>query len=171
MVLSMSRTNAILAAAKGYTIDRDGSVTGPSGKVLSLTKNSRGYRSFSIKYEKKTKSVRVHQLQAYTKYGNDLLAEGTEVRHLDGDKDNNSWDNIAIGTSHQNKTDQSQEVRTARARRAAKSLRKMTDEQVIECRRLHAEGTSQKALCEKYGVAKSTMSGIINRNPRQYAHI
>jgi hypothetical protein len=45
----------------------------------------------------------------------------------------------------------------------------LTDEQVIQARREHAAGVSQKELCERYGVAKGTMSGIINR--KTYRHL
>lgn len=39
---------------------------------------------------------------------------------------------------------------------------KLTEQQVAEIRKLWAEGTQQKELAERYGVAKNTISNIIN---------
>lgn len=55
--------------------------------------------------------MKIHRLVAYIKYGNAALRKGIDTRHLNGDKLDNSWDNIAIGTRSDNMQDMPKELR------------------------------------------------------------
>jgi len=53
--------------------------------------------------------------------------------------------------------------------RGEKNVRcKITDEQVREMRRLKAQGLTNQAISEQYGVARSTVEGITNGSKRKY---
>ena len=88
-----------IAFDKGYRVDREGIVHGIKVEVLSAPPGNKGYPRFSIHIGKKFKSVHVHRLQAYQKFGQAMFQEGIQVRHLNGNKLDNSWNNIAIGTA------------------------------------------------------------------------
>lgn len=40
----------------------------------------------------------IHRLQAYQKFGDKIYEDGIVVRYLNGDRYDNSYDNIGIGT-------------------------------------------------------------------------
>lgn len=153
-----------LAYEKGYRAQEDGSVISSVGNKLSLIKHkTSGYRYFSIKIpEGKSKKVDCHRFVAFQKFGEASLQEDVDVRHLDNDKDNNSFDNIVLGNRSENMLDRGKEDCLRRAKIAAKVQRRLSDEQVEECRELHKQGWTGKVLAEKYGVARSTISYIVN---------
>lgn len=110
---------AILTAIeKGYTIDDQGNVTGMKGFVLKLCPNTEGYLAFSIKMDGVKVNVYPHRFQAYKQFGDEIFKEGVEVRHLDGNNQNNSKENIAIGTHSDNMMDKPAEVRQQMALKA-----------------------------------------------------
>ena len=62
---------------KGYRVTESGSVTNPYGKTVTGYITKRGnmlYKAFSIKVEGISRSVRVHQLASYQKFGKDSLS-------------------------------------------------------------------------------------------------
>jgi hypothetical protein len=67
--------NYVIAYQKGYRVDRYGNVISFNGQMRKLNIDSYGYYQFTIRHNGKSLSVTVHQLQAYTKYGNEYLAE------------------------------------------------------------------------------------------------
>lgn len=150
----------ILAKTKGYKFE-NGNIISPKGKVLKLYLNSNGYYYFGIVLNRRTKTVKVHRLVAYYKFGDQLFEKGIVVRHLDGNPINNSFDNIAIGTHSDNMLDIPKEIRVKKARKAALKIRKFTKEQVDEIRKDRIEGASLNSLMKKYNCGKSTMYYII----------
>lgn len=75
-----------------YTVCSDGSILGLNGKPLKLAKNQNGYLFFNFWLEGKRKTHVVHRaiLKSFTKEpkGNPV------VNHIDGNKENNSLDNL-----------------------------------------------------------------------------
>ena len=164
MESNVSKINEAIVAAeeRGYEIDRNGRVIGPKGRLLKLQFDREGRPTFGVRMYTYTVKVPVSKYQAYKKFGSRVFRPGIQVRHLDDVSTNNTWDNIEIGTQSDNKRDQPACVRLRLARNAASYLRKLTCEQVREARQLKLEGWTLRRLCSKYGVAKSTMSGIVN---------
>lgn len=157
-----------LAVAKGYSIQPDGTPIGVKGHPLkgSLHKTGRSrspYRSINVKVGRDTKRVFVHQLQAYQMFGEAALAEGVQVRHLNGDSVDNRDTNIAIGSQLDNHMDRPAEVRQLHAQKAANARKLWTDAKVRELRQAYANGSSLKTLAEVEGVAKSTLSMMLNK--------
>jgi len=159
-----TKTDAVIMAYnQGYRVSADGlEVISPySGLPLKLQLNNKGYLEFKIQ-EKYRVSVRVHRLQAYQKYGDKLLIDGVLVRHLNGDSKDNNVNNIALGTYSDNAFDKSELNRTEHALKGSRSQRKLSWEQMEQLRQDRTDGATYKVLCERYEVAKSTVSYIVN---------
>ena len=154
---------------KGYTIDDDGNVYNPSGTKLSLTLKN-GYYALSVKCKElgysDSKKVKVHRLQAYKQFGNKIYEDDIVVRHLDGNSLNNRKDNIAIGTQRDNIYDMTSEARRAKSMNGAKGATKYSQSFVEKIRQEYASGKKYKQISEEYGLAKSTISFIINHKYR-----
>ncbi len=150
------------AYSKGYRVDEEGNVFGPTGK-RKLSLHTTGYFVFNYRNaDGKNKHVLVSRLAAYQWFGAELYTEGFEVRHLDGNPKNNTRANIAIGTKTQNAYDRTPESLREHALKAARSLRKLSSEQVAALRADRVAGADYKTLMAKYGVAKGTVSYIVN---------
>ena len=108
-------------------------------------------------------NVPVHRLQAYQRFGEAIFEDGVEVRHLNGDALDNSLVNIAIGTASENQMDKPEHVRKRVAAQGAKARRSLSDEQVERLRRRRSEGAKYSELMEEFGIAKGTVSLIVNR--------
>jgi len=78
----------------GYRVTKEGLVRGKHGKIMSPV--VRGGRPRFRMVSTEAKDVRVDRLQAFQKFGYAAYYNKFDVVHLDGDKLNNSWDNIAI---------------------------------------------------------------------------
>jgi len=156
----------ILAYKKGYRIQEDGSVINPQGTQRKTPISSRGYSYFSIYISKAIRrSVNVHRLMGYQKFGARIFEKGIGIRHLDNDKTNNSFENIGIGTCSENAFDRPVEDRLFHSIKASTKTRKFTDAQVKKIRRYCRDGHSYSETMRKFGISsKGTMSRIININ-------
>jgi len=161
--MSVAKDVLLYAIKKGYYVDSFGNVISPSGKKRAVDYDSWGYPRFTIEYVDKFRNIPVHRLVAYQKYGDKLFEKGMHTRHLNNNKLDYSFDNIAIGTCHENVMDNTKDERVKKARTAAKKLRKFTDSEVEEIRKLNKNGIGIRKLSKDYNVAKSTLSYIINR--------
>ena len=155
-----------LAYERGYRVLDNGSVFYPkTGKILKLRLNTGGYLCFNIKKPKTRKSYRVniHKLRAYQKFGEKALEPGTHTRHLNGDKLDNSEENIDIGTPLDNVMARCPIESSNHALKATSFVRKFSDELIIEIRSFHSETKSYKKTIEKFGLTgKSTLHYILN---------
>jgi len=158
------------AHAQGYAILADGKIRSKTRRIVSGYVKELGgipYRCFSLVFEGKPTNMLVHRLQAYQKYGLALFAPGIQVRHLDRNSLNNSADNVGLGSSSDNSFDRPREERVRSAKVAARAQRLLSDEQVCQLRRDRADGMSYASLMAKYGIAKSTVSYVVNRKTYQ----
>ena len=167
----LSKTNQALIEAheRGYRATDRGDVIGLRGYILKLKCTQSGYFSFTYR----NNVIMAHKLVAYQKYGFKLFADGIEVRHLDGDKENNCIDNIAIGTHRDNVLDIPAEIRKRTSVRACqfagRKLRKLSDSQVRLIRKLKADGLSYTQLDKMFDLAHSTIVYVCTR--RTYKHV
>lgn len=120
--MNKGNNNILFAIEKGYKIGEKGDIYYKNNKINLYTSGSNYYR-FSIRNESgQSKSIKVHRLQAYEKYGNEVFKENIVVRHLNGDSLDNSWDNIKIGTHSDNKMDIPKENRIKSATTASRKM-------------------------------------------------
>lgn len=164
------RTKAAIAAyERGYRVDLDGCLISFTGRIMKPSPVDCGvqYLAFTLNYvgnECHRKTVYVHKLVAYQKYGVHSLS--CEVRHLDGNSLNNAHYNIAIGTRTDNSHDIDPNIRRRVAinagRISAQQTRKLTYEQVDELMCLIMQGRTYKELSKHFGIGISTISRIAN---------
>jgi hypothetical protein len=153
----MSRTKNALKECKekGYYVDTNGNVYGSKGYKRLLKVMTTGYYAFSYKPKDKRSniSIPVHRLQAFQKFGDRLFDEGIEVRHLNNNRLDNSFDNIGIGTHIENIQDNPKYLA---------SHPKFPHEEIIKDRK---SGLKYKQLMEKYGIrSKGTIKYILKQS-------
>ena len=113
-------------------------------------------------------TVKVHRLMAYQKFGDAIFKNGIQVRHLNGNSQDNSDANITIGTQAQNIMDRSPESRHTHAVSAGRSRSHLSDEDILEMRNGFSNGKTLKWAMKKYNIAKATASYIKNRKTYKY---
>ena len=159
--------NESIAINMGYTYI-DGVVKSPRGEVVTLRLSSGGYQQFSIHIKrgdnpKLTRNVMVHRLVGYLKYGDKIYDYGMCIRHIDGDKLNNSYDNLVIGTHRDNMLDVPIQDRINRSLKSAETTRRFSEEELASIVVDRRSGMSYKDICEKYDVGKSWCSYFFNK--------
>jgi len=152
---------------KGYHIN-NGDVISSTGKVLKLRKDTRGYLTFSCRpyprsVDQNNYRIPVHQLTGYQKYKDDIFGDDIAIRHLNGDKSNNTADNIAIGSQSDNMMDRSPKDRLEHSLKAAGKRRKFTDNTVNNIKQDRNNGMTYKDIMLKYNItSKSSLHYILN---------
>ena len=154
-----------LAVEKGYTITKEGKVLNKNNKLRNLDISNKGYYRFTIKKENKCRSVLAHRLQAFIKFGDKIYDENIEVRHLNGVKEDNSFDNIEIGTHTENMNDIPKDIIIKKALHASTHNRKFTDNEMIQIREYYQNTKSYKKTKEKFNISSSgTLQYILHIN-------
>lgn len=157
----MFSRNEVKAVEKGYYVDKSGNAMRANSNKILGTSGNRKYRYIGLKENGKSIKVYIHRLQAYLKFGDKIYMEGIQVRHLNGNLYDNSFDNIEIGTGSENIMDIPEHVRV---RCASKANKKYSDEIVLEIRKLHEQGVPYKELMKRFNIgSKGTMSSIVNK--------
>jgi len=165
-------TDAIrLGKEKGYSADREGNIYGPRGNKLKLRQagnKMRTYPHFGVVLNRQTIGIPAHKFISYLKFGDAAIIDGVHTRHLNDDPQDNSWDNIAIGSHSDNMLDKPKEVRQLAAQKAglANGLPDHVWDQVKEDR---ANGARYKDLTIKYGIPKGTLSYRLSRTGKRTA--
>jgi len=146
----------------GYSVTELGVVLNPKGKSINGYLHNKQYKVFAFRRPGGVKErQKIHRLQAFQKFGEKMYEDGIVVRHLDGDSLNNSRDNIAIGTHHDNHMDVPEEKRIAKAIHAASFCRKFDKEEV---RKFHAESRSYKTTMSHFGItSKGTLNWLLKK--------
>lgn len=164
---SMSHPNRAIICAyeRGYRVLPDGSVTGIRTKKLSSLARLNGYPCFGICVAWMSRSVNiyVHRLCAYQKFGDAIFSPDIQVRHLNGNRADNRFDNIAIGTMSDNCMDKPAHIRKRAALIAGRANSPLDEQDVITIRNRLADGAIYSEIMREYGIAKSTVSYIKNR--------
>lgn len=163
--LSQSNKAILIAISRGYKVTKDGRLVNKNNNKLKPRIDTNGYLSIVIttynNKKRKMINLRVHRLQAYQKFGNKLFEKGIEVRHLNGNPLDNSWDNISIGNHSDNMMDVSEKVRKEKSIKASNKIRKFTDKEMAKILEDRANGMTYNELMKKYDISsKGTMSFI-----------
>lgn len=150
----------LIAHKRGYVVTEEGELINPKGKRIGSIGNT-GYEKVNIKINKEDKRFYTHRLQAFQKYGSKLFEKGICVRHLDNNKLNNSWDNIAIGTQSENMIDIPEQIRIKRAINASSKIKKHDHEEI---QKFYDKSKSYKKTMEKFNISsKGTLHFILNK--------
>lgn len=161
-------TEGIRAAyAAGYRATPAGLILSPGGLPVPLNQHPRSrYWSFSAKGCRFPLSV--HRFVAYQLFGDTALAAEC-VRHLNDDRNENTFANIAYGTKSQNQLDIPIEKRRLMGMRRNRKKRQFTDAQVREIRLLFAEGWSLNRLQRVFDCSLGALTNI--RDGRTYTDV
>jgi len=151
-----------IAYERGYRVTKDGDLLNPEGLKIGCI-NSRGYNNTRIGFNEKTLYIATHRLQAYQKYGNKLFEDGIVVRHLNGNKSDNCWNNIAIGTSKDNSMDIPKEIRIKRSILGAKTSIKYPKKFVLKLREEYELVKNYNELGRKYNIPSNSVWQLINK--------
>ena len=101
---SKNSLHMVNAYKKGYRISNEGYAISYTGKPMKLRISPSGYYVFNARINNILRIIYVHQLQAYQKYGESVFCCFC-VRHIDGNKLDNSIENINIGSHSDNMMD------------------------------------------------------------------
>lgn len=150
-----------------YFAREDGSIISRKhGKFrkMSISYNKQnGYYSVRIGYEiNKYKTYYVHQLVMLAFAG--VVPKGMEVRHFDGDRSNNRFDNLSYGTRRENHLDKKRHGTSIDGER--NHMAKLTQSDVNDIRAMYVKGKrgfGYISISKKYDVQSSTIQKIINR--------
>ena len=150
-----------IAIERGYTITEDGSVFNPKKRKVGAVHKD-GYIRINIRVNKKTVYFTAHRLQAFKKYGNKIFDKSIVTRHLNGNKLDNSFKNIVIGTNSENMMDIPKEIRVKKALHASSFLKKYKDKEVVD---FYNSCKSYKITMSKFNISsKGTLNYILKKN-------
>ena len=153
--------NERLAIEKGYKVTDEGILLNAKNKPIGSLDSS-GYQRVTLRFNDKRPVIYTHRLQAYQKYGDAIYSKGIVARHLDGDKTNNSIDNIAIGTNRDNIMDRPVEDRVRHANNATKKTIKYNRDEVVEFH--NDNGKFREITMEHFGISSTgTLHYILNK--------
>lgn len=143
------------AVRHGYCVDESGNVFLKDKEVGQWTNND-GYRYIYLKISGNKCIIFTHRLMAYQKFGMVIFDKKIHVRHLDGNRINNSFDNIAIGTASENRMDIPRHIRVAIGKKA-NSLRKISAPTIDFVMKLISDrksGLTISEIMQKHSISK-----------------
>ena len=152
----MLESKELLLHGTTYTVFRDGTIIGPSGKVLKQRKDKDGYLYFVCNGGKSR--FFTHRAVALCFVHNPDPSKRKEVDHLDNNRANPSAENLEWVTHGEN-------VRRAAARGSYSGERNsraiLNKYEVIFIREANKLGITQRMLSEQMGVSKYTIADIM----------
>ena len=134
---------------------------------LKLRKMPNGYLRVSLYRDQRRRFMPVHQAVLLAFEGS--RPEGTETRHLNGDRQDNRRINLRYGTPSANALDRIQHGTHVDNRGAHHGLAKLTEQIVTEIRERCAAGELQRVVGADFGIGQQTVSGIVLR--RRWKHL
>lgn len=140
----------------GFVVSDNGQVQGPSGKWLNGSVGRGGYLQISVGGRSSQRSVRTHVMVCTAFHG--PRPAGQEVRHLNGNRQDNRADNLVWGTRAQNMEDA--RAHGTLTRGSASPRTDLTDDDV---RHIRSSSRTGRELAAYHGVSPMTISRVINR--------
>lgn len=132
-----------------YIVSRSGRIINRDGTVLKPATNESGYHRVWLYNEQGRTRKRVHVIICETFHGPKPSPEH-EVLHRDGNRTNNTPENLRWGT-HQENTQDKVEQGSVRGERNPRA--KITDAQAAEIQRLRASGMTLKLIAETFHIS------------------
>ncbi len=147
-----------------YAISDHGRVKQIHKNMLMKCGKSKGYHNITF-WTGDTKTTNtIHKLVALHFLPTSQLPQ---IRHLDGNKHNNHFLNLAWGTSKENADDRTKHGTLSRGEKHAKAV--LTDHKVIEIRRLANNGMGPTQIGKQMGMSKSRVHEVVSR--RTWKHL
>jgi hypothetical protein len=155
----------------GYRVGSDGSVqsrlcpghpnrTAP-WHTLKMSVSTSGYKSLTVYYRRDGILFKLrrylHAMVCEAFHG--PCPPGMQCRHLNGDRMDNRPGNLAWGTRMENAADRERHGHTPKGSLVGSS--KLTEDVVLEMRRLSAQGMSFCELSRKFGISRPTATKAV----------
>ena len=154
----------------GYWVNKKGEILGKQLNVYKQGRNHKGYPIVSMYYrdnnEYKLKTKSVHRIVAETFIYNDNPELKNQVNHIDGNKENNSVENLEWCTNQENRKHAVENGLVADKKGEKQSTSILNSEQVID---IYTSDKSRLHMSEKYNVSKHTISNI--RGDNTWTHV
>jgi len=143
-----------------------------AGHFMALTPDRKGYRYIHLHFNGKNLTVKAHKLVAEAFIGPRPV--GHEINHKNGVKGDNRVENLEYVTPSQNSKHRHDVLGYPASPGAFKKGErhknaKLTDQQVIEIKRLLREGVRQAEIARRLGVRPPNVSKIANG--QRWSHI
>ena len=120
---------------------------------LPISSDNNGYPMTRVR----SKTHRCHRL-LWEIYNQSPVPKGAVIRHMDGTKDNNSKDNLVVGTTKENCQDT---IRHGRTTRGEKNRHvKLTTEQAAEIKARRMNGEMASVLASEFNISQQTVCDI-----------
>lgn len=140
------------------SISKTGTARYISGKIISEQWTNRRYADLSIANNGSVKIMKVHRLVALAFIPN---KNGfSEVNHIDGNRRNNSPDNLEWVTRKQNNDHAIASGLKPSVKGSHHGNSKLNEEQVAEIKRLLSSGTPGRAIAIAFHISPSTVCNI-----------
>ena len=153
---------------EAYAISDDGRVwSRKTSRWLKPADNGKGYLFVHLYNGGQSTRHYIHRLvaQAYLENPDNL----PQVNHKDGDKQNNSLQNLEWCDIKQNMRHAWDnglclvwDKQVASVKKYNRTKRKLTDDQVLRVKALYNDGNSMRFIAREYGIHNGTVSQIIN---------
>lgn len=148
----------ILKEYPNYKISEDGTIISLyTGKTKSQHVGSTGYYMVSLSHEGKSRPQRVHRLLASMFISNP--EKKPEVNHVDGNKLNNSLDNLEWVT-HEENMRHAFSTGLANNTGSKNGLSKLKEKDIPIIRQLLTDGVSQYKIAREFNVSRSAILNI-----------
>jgi hypothetical protein len=136
-------------------------------KLMAVVHNQAGYRQVNLYRESKVKNFLVHRLVAAAFLG--PIPKGMQVNHKDGDKENNSVDNLEFMTPEENREHAIRTGLTPCSKGEANVRAKLKEAQVREMRSLRQAKVKLADLASRFGITVRMVCEIVSR--RAWKHV
>lgn len=146
-----------LATSSGSIISGGHNWRGYGARALIPATNRHGYLYVKLTVNGRRVKSTVHKLVALTFLGPPVPPQD-QVRHLDGNRQNNAVRNLAWGTAKDNAGDRTRHGTAATGERNAAAV--LTSTQVNEILVKLQSGMTQKAVARRYGVSARAVKFI-----------
>lgn len=140
-----------------YLVSKDGVVRIKKNNRKNTPRNMYGYKRITISYRGEVVNKSVHSLVLETFVGTRPL--GLQINHIDGDKQNNSIDNLEYVTASQN-LKHAYSIGLKNQKRENHNRAKLTEKLVNNIKTHIHMGIRNKDIAEKYNVSASLISCI-----------
>ena len=155
-----------IASKRGYKVTEDGLFLNPKGCEIG-TIDKRGYKQTNIRVNFELIKLSAHRLQAFQKYGNKIYQQQIEVRHKNGIRSDNTWENILIGSHKDNMMDIPEQIRVQKSKQATSFVSKHNKLDIIE---FYNKVRSYKKTMDKFNISsKGTLNYILKNNQQREA--
>lgn len=156
----MSKSDLLIIEAfqKGYRVE-NGEIFNHLRQKVNFWLQSTGYPAMAIS----RRPVKVHRFVAYQKFGNAIFEKGIQVRHLNGNKLDFSFENISIGTAKENNQDKPIEQRKHTGYLCNLKKRKLSIEQATKIRNEYSLLTKKRGFIKATAITCNVSNTVIYR--------